>query len=216
MHAHTHQLLSLRDGEPLDAAVRAHIYACAECSRALQQLSQRRQSLRDLTAFAPPMIDFAAIQARAAVSHPSRLGVYRWQIAAAVLCLVAGWMALQRHQGSVLEPVAGELTPPASAVIDTTDHQQQQPVAQLVAQSRELDGLLQHLPPPRQVQRVSFAATVDRLEQRVQWIDMQLSAVPEISHARGSELEHQLWRERVNLMESLVKVRYAEALPQAF
>jgi hypothetical protein len=48
----------------------------------------------------------------------------------------------------------------------------------------------------------------------VQWLDVQLSSVPEV--ASNDELAHQLWRERVDLMDSLVKVRYAESAPMAF
>lgn len=219
MHARIDELLNARNGEPLDAAVRAHIDACAACSDAMQQLARQAQSLRELPPLAPPAIDFAAIHWRAA-TQASRHHIHRWQVAAAVLvCVVMGLLVFERDQGSKSSaPVATVHTaqPTTAATRPESVHDVgQELVAELVAQSRELDGLLQQLPPPRQVQRVSFAATVDRIEQRVQWIDMQLSAVAD-ANAPGPKLEQQLWQERVNLMDSLVKVRYAESLPQSF
>jgi hypothetical protein len=177
---------------------------------------------------AAPAIDFAVIQSRAAALQDApRSGIRRWQVAAAALtCVAIALLAYQRDHGSEQSaPVATAHPAPerqpeqqvtTAALGPEINHDSgQPPVAQLVAQSRELDGLLQQLPPPRQVQRVSFAETVDRIEQRVQWIDMQLSVVAD-ARAQGPELEHRLWRERVDLMDSLVKVRYAESLPQSF
>ena len=40
------------------------------------------------------------------------------------------------------------------------------PLEQLVAQSRELDAILQHLPERPAVERVAMAATIDTIEQR--------------------------------------------------
>ena len=54
MHARIDELLNLRDGEPLDAAVRAHIDACAACSSAMRQLAQQAHALRELPPLAPP------------------------------------------------------------------------------------------------------------------------------------------------------------------
>jgi hypothetical protein len=56
---------------------------------------------------------------------------------------------------------------------------------------------------------VSTAATIDTIEQRIQWLDFQLSNAPDGD--LSEEQSRRLWRERVELMDSLVKVRYAEA-----
>jgi hypothetical protein len=84
----------------------------------------------------------------------------------------------------------------------------------LVAQSRELDELLSHLPARPAVERVAMAATIDTIEQRVQWLDQQLSYAP--AAGLDDAQTYQLWRERVDLMDSLVKVRYAEGGPLSF
>ena len=80
---------------------------------------------------------------------------------------------------------------------------------ELVAQSQQLEQVLQTLPQRPQVERVSTSATIDTIEQRIQWLDFQLSNAPDSD--LSEDQSRQLWRERVELMDSLVKVRYAEA-----
>ena len=46
---------------------------------------------------------------------------------------------------------------------------------ELVAQSQQLEDLLQTLPERPRIERVSTAATIDTIEQRIQWLDFQLS-----------------------------------------
>ncbi len=211
MHASIDELLSLRDGEPLAAVTQVHIEDCQVCAARLRELMQRQQSLRELPQPAVPAIDFSSIQSRAATLQQTRLQTrYRWAAAAAiVVCASIGFATFERDP---VEPTFVRSLSPPPADVGLL------PVAKLVAQSRELDELLQRLPAPRQVQRVSSAATLDRIEQRVQWIDSQLSSIPDraMAQARGDEVEQRLWQERVNLMDSLVKVRYVESLPQAF
>jgi hypothetical protein len=80
---------------------------------------------------------------------------------------------------------------------------------ELVAQSQQLEQILQTLPQRPRIERVSTAATIDTIEQRIQWLDFRLSNVPDGD--LSEEQSRRLWRERVELMDSLVKVRYAEA-----
>jgi hypothetical protein len=98
-----------------------------------------------------------------------------------------------------------EQQPPAAAAV---------PLEALVAQSRELDEMLLYLPQRPAVERVSMAATIDTIEQRVQWLDQQLSYASDTG--LNEEQAYQLWRERVDLMDSLVKVRYAEGRSLSF
>jgi hypothetical protein len=89
-----------------------------------------------------------------------------------------------------------------------------QPVlADLVAQSRLLDDVLQQLPRRPAVERVSTAATIDTIEERIQWLDFHLSTAPD---ELDDQQAHRLWTERVELMDSLVKIRYAEARRTSF
>jgi MFS superfamily sulfate permease-like transporter len=82
-------------------------------------------------------------------------------------------------------------------------------VDELVAQSQQLEQILRKLPERPRIERVATAAAIDTMEQRIQWLDFQLSNAPEAD--LSDEQSRQLWRERVELMDSLVKVRYAEA-----
>ena len=77
-----------------------------------------------------------------------------------------------------------------------------------MAQSQHLEDLLQRLPGRPQIERVSTAAMIDTIEDRIQWLDFQLSDAPD--SGLNEEQTQRLWRERVELMDSLVKVRYAE------
>ena len=226
MHPRIDQLLSLRDGEPVDAAAREHVENCAVCALSMRHLSQRQRSLQDLPQFDAPDIAYSRIRARAEVeSRPvtvtPRLTVqnrrwashHRHAVAAAVVvaAVIAGFMAIEGDRKLQALDSTPRSTVTAAAAVDVP---QEPPVAQLVEQSRELDQLLQKLPPRPEVQRVSLAGTVDRIEQRVQWLDMQLSSVPET--AADDSLSRRMWRERVDLMDSLVAMRYAESLPLLF
>ena len=127
-------------------------------------------------------------------------------VGAALLVVVVSLGVIASHER--LEVAAASVPAPpipataaAPAVAPTVD--------QLVAQSRQLDDLLQDLPQRPSVERIAMAATLDSIEERIQWLDVQLSFA---STADLNETQAQrLWRERVDLMDSLVKVRYAEA-----
>ena len=62
--------------------------------------------------------------------------------------------------------------------------------------------------------RASTALTVADLEERIQWVDYRLNLRAE--DGLDSEQAQKLWRERVELLNSLVAVRYAEARTLAF
>jgi hypothetical protein len=49
---------------------------------------------------------------------------------------------------------------------------------------------------------------IDTIEERIQWLDFQLSDAPD--SGLNERQTQRLWSERVELMDSLVKVRYAE------
>jgi hypothetical protein len=199
MHASIADLLSLRDGAPVDARIAQHVETCTDCARDLQQLSLRRAALQRLPQIDAPPESWRAIQERIAV--PARRGSARrgWFAAAAVaaLAVLAGALVQRAERPSVADAA---LTPAATRA---------EPVAELVERSQELERMLQSLPERPRIERVSTVATIDALEQRIQWLDFQLSYAPEesLDDAQASRL----WRERVELMDSLVKVRYAEA-----
>jgi hypothetical protein len=94
---------------------------------------------------------------------------------------------------------------PQDPATDAVEHAR---VPELVARSQQLEDLLQRLPERPSIERVSTAAMIDTIEDRIQWLDFQLSDAPD--SGLNEEQTRRLWRERVELMDSLVKVRYAE------
>jgi hypothetical protein len=201
MHARIEHLLGLRDGDPVSADVAEHVRLCAICTGELQRLSTLREEMRALPQFEPPELAWERIQA--AIPEPAdrrfRLSKIGFAAAAAavvtltVITLVTGHF--DRRRGPATELATVEAPLPR--------------VAELVAQSQQLEQLLQKLPERPRIERVSTAATIETIEQRIQWLDFQLSNAPEAD--LSDEQSRQLWRERVELMDSLVKVRYAEA-----
>jgi len=203
MHARLDQLLSLREGAPVDADVRAHVQQCALCSEEVARVATVRERLRALPAIDPPPELWQHIEARAAA--PQRR--YGLGIAASIAALVLGAIG---YVGLREESEPYEIANIDHAVAPATGEE----LDKLIAQSRELEALLAYLPERPQVERVSTAVTVDSIERRIQWLDWQL--------ANGSEAQldqrqaTRLWSERVDLMDSLVKVRYAESAPLVF
>ena len=202
MHASIDHLLSLRDGQPVDAATATHVEQCSHCSAELRKLREVQAKLQALPQLEAPS-SFSEIQRAMArpVVAPRRVLSARLVAAAAFVTLTGiFFVALRDETAPAVVKQVPQSAPPAV--------QSQQQPEDLVAQSRHLEDLLQRLPERPRIERVSTAATIDTIEQRIQWLDFQLS------DARDSGLNEvqtqRLWRERVELMDSLVKVRYAE------
>jgi hypothetical protein len=84
----------------------------------------------------------------------------------------------------------------------------------LLAESQRLESLLASLPAEPRVTRAHTALTVADLEDRIQWVDYRLNFANEAG-LRGDQADL-LWRERVDLLNSLVAVRYAQTRAVAF
>jgi hypothetical protein len=70
------------------------------------------------------------------------------------------------------------------------------------------------LPAEPRITRAQTELTVADLEDRLQWVDYRLNLVNEAGlGGRNADL---LWRERVDLLNSLVAVRYAQTRTVAF
>lgn len=83
----------------------------------------------------------------------------------------------------------------------------------LMVESRQLESDLRQLPSEPRVVRAGTAATIAELEDRIAAIDYQLND-PGIQ--MSLEDEELFWRERVRLMKSLLRLRYAQAQRTAF
>lgn len=205
MHASIDHLLSLRDGQPVDAATVAHVDQCARCLAELRKLRETQVKLQSLPPRDAPS-SFQEIQRAMArpANAPRRIVSARLVAALAFVTLTAIFFVALRDgtRTPVAEHKPVEQQTPAIDIIETAR------VPELVARSQQLEDLLQKLPDRPRIERVSTAAMIDTIEDRIQWLDFQLSDARD--SGLNEEQTRRLWRERVELMDSLVKVRYAE------
>ncbi len=209
MHAcHTltlDQLLSLRDGDPADAQAKSHAERCSLCSREISRLRSVQSALHALPALVPPPYDGAALQERL-----QRIRAYRkTRIAAAAgICALAVALITSiyvvRPRDATEATSAPQETSVATASIDPMPEK-----LSLVIRSQELESRLRRLPRRPQIERASTSATIDALQSHIQWVDYQLSLSDDAGMTERQAAE--LWQNRIQLMDSLLKVRYAEA-----
>ena len=206
MHASIDHLLSLRDGEPVDAATAAHVEQCQHCSAELHKLREMRSQLQSLPQLDAPT-SFQEIQRAMArpVAAPRRALSARLVAGLAFVTLTTVFfVALRDETAPTVAERSVEPDEQATLPLDVGTPR----VPELVAQSRRLEDLLQQLPERPRIERVSTAAMIDTIEERIQWLDFQLSDAPD--SGLNERQTQRLWSERVELMDSLVKVRYAE------
>jgi hypothetical protein len=218
MHARIDQLLSLRDDEPLDAAARAHIAACHECSEALARLDLMRRRLKALpTLGSSPVGSWATLKERveatrgtaAPVRRPVALAVAASIVAVALLGILrlVGSGVAERDAATTHHAADPVVNAAADAAVerDVARHM----VAELQQQSRVLEEVLAALPARPAVERAGTALPIETLQAQVQWLDHQLT----VSGADDSSpaATERLWRDRVEIMNSLVQLRYVEA-----
>jgi hypothetical protein len=81
-------------------------------------------------------------------------------------------------------------------------------LAELRSRSQMLEAVLAELPARPAVKRAATSVPIDSLEARVQWLDHEILVADAQASAPQAE---QLWRERVEVLNSLVQLRYVEA-----
>jgi hypothetical protein len=201
MHARLDELLSLRDGAPVDARVRAHVDACAECAAELARTESLQQGLRALAPVPDAAADgWAEVRSRLAAARAKRSLAARVAPYAAAASVVA--LALFGALRWAEVPAPTESRPAPLMVLDT------EPLDQLRSRSQELEALLAALPERPAVARAGTSVPIESLEAQVQWLDHQLTLAGAAGQANETE---QLWRDRVEAMNSLVQLRYVEA-----
>jgi len=181
--------------------VRAHVAGCAECAAALAGTEALRERLRALPPAPPETADgWAAVAARVAATR-DRGGVTRRiaPLAAAASVAALALFAVLRWQPAPA-PV-----PTASAPSAT---QARSSVEELRSRSQALEAALSALPARPAVVRAGTALPIESLEAQVQWLDHQLLLADAGEPAADAE---RLWHDRVEVMSSLVQLRYVEA-----
>jgi hypothetical protein len=199
MHADFQTLLALRDAGPVDVQLKAHLEQCADCSRKLAQLTAVKHNLHQLPFFEPPARAWSAIQTelqRQPQRRPSKTPIAAFAASVAIAVLV---LPLIHRE------------PPLATGAQTAAERDS--LSALMDRSQRLDAVLQVLPPRPQVERAGTSATIDELQNRIQLLDLQLSASSKAELPQGDA--QRLWSARVELMNSLVQVRYAQAAGSA-
>jgi hypothetical protein len=166
------------------------------------RFEDRLSQLRTLPALEPraelePAVLAAMTDAAAAAQRP-RHG--RYLARAAALAVAAGTGALLAiWAGNYPEPVERR---PAEAEADANAK-----YFELVEQTARLEELLTLIPEPRRVMRAETASTIVGLEDRIALIDAVLQS-PDVAEPAYREA---LMRDRVEIMNALVNVRYSQS-----
>lgn len=194
MHTSFQELLSVRDGAPVDARVPGHLESCARCRAELAHLAALQEALKRLPSFEPPRDAYGRMRPRlrgkSALPSPRRWPALAAASSVALLLMSAFLWITQANRGALqaLKPRG----------LDA-----------LVARSQKLEALLQSLPPRPDVEQAATSATIDALQSRIELLDLQLSRGASVE-IKAEEVQR-LWNDRVQLLNSLVYVRYAEA-----
>jgi hypothetical protein len=213
MHSRTEDLLTIRDAEPLDAARRAELESEPASAAEIDRLERVRDALRELPELGPPSgvlerIRAAELEARsrraAWVGFGARAGLAAAVAAAAVIYLARLPSGPETSSTGVATTVA-----PATQPDQLTAPLVPASYVALVEESARLERVLARLPSQRPLMSGLTASTIVGLEDRIAVIDEQLT----LGTARGLEMPQReaLWGERVELMNALVHVRYAQA-----
>jgi hypothetical protein len=165
------------------------------------RFEDRLKGLKELPEIAPP----ARVEARTlaamgrAACPPRRFALAKaavWVVAIGAAALVAG---IALDTGREVE----------KAPADDEAYAAEDEYFELLVASLLLEETLQQLPPPRRVMRVSTAGTVVALEDRIALIDAAFERA--LAESDPPEYRTVLLRDRVDAMNALVNVRYAQS-----
>jgi len=228
--------LSVRDGEPVDAEVRAAIAGDIAQAREVERLRSVRHALRGLPELAPPDGVWEQI---AAAERDTRPRTAPWRTYAAGAGIAAAVAALAIFvMSSPSRTTGGFVAPPTTSASNgvatgtigdapSTGVDADTPFdpdgllvggrvvpasyPALMQESARLDRALRRLRYQRPMMSAETATTIAGLEDRIAVIDEQIT----YSNARDVPQPQRvaLWGERVDLMNALVHVRYAQEQP---
>ena len=205
MHARIDHLLSLRDGEPVAAAVQAHVGSCDECAETTASLDKVRRRLGSLPLVDAPADGWRRVRERIeAIQHPAPRRRSGGLVAIAVSCAMLGVLA-----GVLLRETGSEAPALSAASEQVTLPPTLDAIEELRDRSRVLEEILAALPARPAVERAGTAVPIETLQDQIQWVDHQLSLTA--AAQTSPDLRERLWRERVEIMNTLVQLRYVEA-----
>ena len=249
MYPGTEELLSIRDGEPVDATVRAAVDADPDLRAEVARLQATRERLQKLPEFEPPpgvrekvfsQLDsragvpkqgqrdrvepdaagHARIETRGAVTRNAvhrrsrlspRAGAH-WPLRGAVAAAVAVVAVLAvRYAFDTPGPVPSTIVAegPVSTNGGPGGNLTTAAYTSLAGESARLERLLNEIPYQPRLTNAGTATTISGLQDQIAMVDQQLM------YSRVNGLQpvqaEALWQERVDLMNALLHVRYAQA-----
>lgn len=159
----------------------------------LDTMNEVRSALRALPALTPPAGAWVGAQVKLAARDAGGAATpVRLAMAASLVAMLA---AVMLWSGVPQGGAPADRPAPLGA-----------PINDLVAENARLEAVLADLPRPSTT-RAGTAYAVAALEDRLAVIDDRLTAVS--LQPAAPETTEELWRQRVNLMNSLVQVQYA-------
>jgi hypothetical protein len=216
MHARLDELLSLRDADPVDTGVKAHLEACPRCAAALAGTATLRERLCKLPPVAAGRGDgWADLQSRLSrARRASRRRDALASVAAAVSLAALGLFAVLRLNDGTPLHTAVVARPPDGA--DAADR-----LAELRNRSQALEAVLAAMPERPAVERAATSVPIAALEAEVQWLDHRLALADAgagmfADTGDGMPDAERLWQDRVEVMNTLVQLRYVEAQSTEF
>lgn len=215
MRPSTENLLSIRDGEPVAVEALVAVESLPAAQRELERLRQLQDALRSLPELKPPLDGWQRVLV---LERERRLAPHRWLKALTATGAVAAAAAVLAVLVATAPPQgAGTIASTRQPMLDEPDRREvAAAVAEspheylaLVAESARLEQVLAAVPSPRPRMTVSMASTIVGIEDRIAFIDEQLT----FGNARGVQWPQReaLWSERVDLMSALVQVRLAQS-----
>lgn len=249
MHPGTEDLLSIRDGEPVDAQARAAVDADPALQAEVARLQATREQLRELPEFEPPPGVLAKVLAEletdpgtrrepppepdrspetgsgqtstgeaASAGNGATNPHYRlwrhaqWPLRGAIAATVAvvavlGVRSLDEPGGPAPGAIVAENS--VTAVNSPAFGRAAATYTSLTSESARLERLLNEIPYRPRLVNAGTATTISGLEDRIGQVDEVLM----YGSVYGLQPEQTvaLWQERVDLMNALVEVRYAQA-----
>jgi hypothetical protein len=214
MYPSTENLLKIRDGEPIDADALAYIEADPSARAELRRLRDTQQALKDLPSLLPPagvwdrVIDTAEEDAARRVRRSWQWPL-RGVIAASVAVLAIQFSTRAPEAPGRLETgpstIVAESVPnnPMTQIVGTPSY------ASLVAESARLDRALGSITYRPTVMRGSTVSAITTFEDQIAVVDDRLMYADRLN--LNALQRRALYQHRVDLMNALVYVRFAQA-----
>ncbi len=196
MHPSVEELLNLRDGGS-DSAARDHVRECAACAEILRDLEATRTALRSLPELGPTRDLWPDLSRQAEAPRRVRRAKVAWAASAAAALFLVAFFSVKglRLHTPLEDALPVEKAGPAQPKPDL------QP---LILESQRLESILQQIEKGRPVLKGRTASAIAQIQDQIALVDLQISLL-QTGETAGDQLVR-LWKERVNLLGSLVEL----------